>query len=57
MIPDSSFLLVVHTIRNVSDEPIESFFSQRARKCKTDVGTLINTVLRKEMEFVKELGA
>lgn len=36
---------------------IESFFSQRARKCKTDVGTLINTVLRKEMELVKELGA
>ena len=39
------------------DGPIESFFSQRARKCKTDVGTLINMVLRKEMELVKELGA
>ncbi len=36
------------------DGLIESFFSQRARKCKTDVGTLINTLLRKEIELVKE---
>lgn len=39
------------------DGQVESFFSQRARKCKIDVSTLINRVLRKEMELVKELGA
>jgi hypothetical protein len=38
------------------DGPID-FFSASARKCKTDVGALINTVLSKEVELVKELEA
>jgi hypothetical protein len=39
------------------DSVLESFYSERARKRKIDVGTLINAVLRKEMDIVKELEA
>jgi hypothetical protein len=38
------------------DSTLESFYSERARKRKIDMGTLINTVLRKEMDLVRELG-
>jgi hypothetical protein len=38
------------------DSVLESFYSERARKRKVDMGTLINTVLRKEMDLAKELG-
>ncbi len=39
------------------DSTLESFYAERARKRKIDIGTLINAVLRKEMELVKELEA
>ena len=38
------------------DSALELFYSERARKRKIDMGTLINTVLRKEMDLVRELG-
>lgn len=38
------------------DSTLESFYSERARNRKIDMGTLINTVLRKEMDLVRELG-
>lgn len=38
------------------DSALETFYSERARKRKIDVGTLINTVLRKEMDLARELG-
>ncbi len=39
------------------DSALEAFYLERARKRKVDVGTLINSVLKKEMELAKELGA
>lgn len=38
------------------DSTLESFYSERARKRKMDMSTLINSVLRKEMDLAKELG-
>jgi hypothetical protein len=38
------------------DSTLESFYSERARKRKMDMGTLINSVLRKEMDLARELG-
>ncbi|MBV5338533.1 MAG: hypothetical protein J0665_03090 [Deltaproteobacteria bacterium] len=38
------------------DSAVEIFYSKRAKKRKTDIGTLINAVLKKEMELVRELG-
>ena len=38
------------------ESSLESFYSERARKRKIDIGTLINTVLRKEMDLARELG-
>jgi hypothetical protein len=38
------------------DSVLETFYSERARKRKIDMGTLINTVLRKEMDLARELG-
>jgi hypothetical protein len=38
------------------DSALEFFYSERARKRKVDMGTLINNVLRKEMDLVRELG-
>lgn len=38
------------------DSALESFYLERARKRKIDMGTLINAVLRKEMDLAKELG-
>ncbi len=38
------------------DSKLESFYAERARKRKTDISTLINAVLRKEMDLVQELG-
>ena len=38
------------------DSSLETFYSERARKRKIDIGTLINTVLRKEMDLARELG-
>ena len=39
------------------DSALETFYAERARKRKVDIGTLINAVLRKEMDLVKELCA
>jgi hypothetical protein len=39
------------------DHTLEAFYSERARKRKVDVGSLINSVLRKEMDLARELGA
>ena len=38
------------------DSVLESFYAERARKRKIDMGSLINAVLRKEMDLVKEFG-
>jgi hypothetical protein len=38
------------------ESSLESFYSERARKRKIDIGTLINTVLRKEMEGGRKTG-
>lgn len=38
------------------DSALENFYSERARKRKIDMGTLINAVLRKEMDLARELG-
>lgn len=38
------------------DSGLETFYSERARKRKIDMGTLINAVLRKEMDLARELG-
>jgi len=38
------------------DSALELFYSERALKRKIDMGTLINTVLRKEMDLARELG-
>jgi hypothetical protein len=38
------------------DSALASFYAERARKRKVDMGTLINTVLRKEMDLALELG-
>ncbi len=38
------------------DSALESFYSERARKRRIDMGTLINTILRKEMDLARELG-
>ena len=38
------------------DSTVEIFFSERARKRKIDIGTLINSVLRKDMDLLRELG-
>lgn len=38
------------------DSALESFYAEQARKRKIDLGSLINTVLRKEMDLVKEFG-
>lgn len=37
------------------DSALEAFYAERARKRKVDIGTLVNAVLRKEMDLVKEL--
>ena len=37
------------------DSALETFYSERARKRKSNMGTLINAVLRKEMDLVREL--
>ena len=39
------------------ESSLEAFYAERARKRKIDVSTLINAVLRKEMDLVRELGA
>lgn len=39
------------------DSALEVFYAERARKRKVDIGTLVNAILRKEMDIVKELGA
>ena len=36
------------------DSSLESFYAERARACKIDMSSLINAVLRKEMDLVKE---
>lgn len=38
------------------DSVLESFYSERARKRKVGMGTLINSILHKEMDIAKELG-
>lgn len=38
------------------DSTLELFYSERARKRKIDMGTLINSVLRKDMDLAMELG-
>lgn len=38
------------------DSALGSFYAERARKRKIDMGSLINAVLRKEMDLVKEFG-
>lgn len=38
------------------DSTVEFFYSERARKRKMDMGTLINSVLHKEMDIMRELG-
>lgn len=38
------------------DSALESFYAERARERKIDMGSLINAVLRKEMDMVKEFG-
>lgn len=38
------------------DSTLESFYAERARKRKIDISTLINLVLRKEMDLARELG-
>lgn len=37
------------------DITLESYYAEKARKRKTDISTLINSVLRKEMELAQEL--
>jgi len=39
------------------DSALEVFYAERARKRKVDISTLVNAILRKEMDIVKELGA
>ncbi len=38
------------------DSALEPFYSERARMRKIDMSSLINAVLRKEMDLVKEFG-
>jgi len=38
------------------DSALEYFYAERARKRKVDMSSLINAVLRKEMDLAKELG-
>jgi post-segregation antitoxin (ccd killing protein) len=38
------------------DSSLESFYAERARVRKIDMSSLINMVLRKEMDLVKEFG-
>jgi hypothetical protein len=38
------------------ESSLENFYSERARKRKIDMGSLINSVLRKEMDLARELG-
>jgi hypothetical protein len=38
------------------DSTLESFYAERARKRNVDIGTLINSVLHKEMDLARELG-
>ena len=37
------------------DSTLESYYAEKARKRKIDISTLINSVLRKEMELAQEL--
>lgn len=37
------------------DKEVKAFYSQRALKKKIDLNKVVNTILRKEMEMLKEL--
>ena len=38
------------------DKEIKTFFSKKASERHIDLGQIINTILRKEMEILKEVG-
>ena len=39
------------------DKEVKTFYGKRASEKHLDLGKIINTILRKEMEILKEVGA
>jgi hypothetical protein len=39
------------------DKEVKTFYSKKASEKHLDLGQVINTILRKEMEILKEVGA